>query len=135
VKGFTDALRIEVQELDKAPVSITLIEPTAVDTPFPQHAKNYMDREPKLPTPQIDPHEVARAIMKAATEPTRDIKVGALSKINTTVQNLLPAMAQKIEARQAGRQHYDEPPRNPEGALFKPGGTGQVYGSGGATHH
>ena len=135
VKGFTDALRIEVQELDKAPVSITLIQPTAVDTPFPQHAKNYMDREPKLPTPQIDPHEVARAIMKAATEPTRDIKVGALSKINTTVQNLLPAMAQKIEAKQAGRQHYDEPPRNPEGALFKPGGTGQVYGSGGAAHH
>jgi len=135
VKGFTDALRIEVQELDKAPVSITLIQPTAVNTPFPQHAKNYMDREPKLPTPQIDPHEVARAIMKAATEPTRDIKVGALSKINTTVQNLLPAMAQKIEARQASRQHYDEPARNPEGALFKPGGTGQVYGSGGAAHH
>ena len=135
VKGFTDALRIEVQELDKAPVSITLIQPTAVDTPFPQHAKNYMDREPKLPTPQIDPHEVARAIMKAATEPTRDIKVGAMSKINTAVQNLLPAMAQKIEAKQAGRQHYDEPPRNPEGALFKPGGTGQVYGSGGAAHH
>ena len=135
VKGFTDALRIEIQELDKAPVSITLIQPTAVNTPFPQHARNYMDREPKLPTPQIDPHEVARAIMKAATEPTRDIKVGALSKINTTVQNLMPAMAQKVEARQATRQHYDEPPRNPEGALFKPGGTGQVYGSGGAAHH
>jgi len=28
VKGFTDALRIEVCELDKAPVSITLIQPT-----------------------------------------------------------------------------------------------------------
>ena len=34
VKGFTDALRVEVEELDKAPVSITLIQPTAVDTPF-----------------------------------------------------------------------------------------------------
>ena len=36
VKGFTDALRIEVEQLDEAPVSVTLIEPTAVDTPLPQ---------------------------------------------------------------------------------------------------
>jgi len=62
VKGFTDALRVEVEELDEAPVSITLIQPTAVDTPYPQHAKNYMDREPKLPTPQIEPEKVAEAI-------------------------------------------------------------------------
>jgi len=34
VKGFTDGLRIEIETLDKAPVSITLIQPTAVDTPF-----------------------------------------------------------------------------------------------------
>jgi short-subunit dehydrogenase len=135
VKGFTDALRVEVEELDKAPVSITLIQPTAVDTPFPQHARNYMDKEPKLPTPQIDPHQVAKAILHAATKATRDIKVGMMAKINTTVQNVLPALAQKIEAMQAGRQQYNEPPRNPEGALYQPGGTGQVYGSGGATHH
>jgi NADP-dependent 3-hydroxy acid dehydrogenase YdfG len=31
VKGFTDALRVEVEEVDKAPVSVTLLEPTAVD--------------------------------------------------------------------------------------------------------
>ncbi|MGN6283361.1 SDR family NAD(P)-dependent oxidoreductase, partial [Frateuria sp.] len=42
VKGFTDALRVEVAELDEAPVSITLIQPTAVNTPYPQHARNYM---------------------------------------------------------------------------------------------
>src|SRR5206468_7879728 len=40
VKGFTDALRVEIEEVDKAPVAITLIQPTAVDTPLPQHAKN-----------------------------------------------------------------------------------------------
>lgn len=45
VKGFTDALRVEIEEVDKAPVSITLIQPTAVNTPYPQHAKNYMRQE------------------------------------------------------------------------------------------
>src|SRR5690606_6572309 len=48
VKGFTDALRVEVEEMDEAPISITLIQPSAVNTPFPMHAKNYMDKEPKL---------------------------------------------------------------------------------------
>ena len=39
VMGFTDALRIEIEIGDKAPVSITLIQPTAANTPFPQNAK------------------------------------------------------------------------------------------------
>src|SRR6185295_1423525 len=91
VKGFTDALRIEVQELDKAPVSITLIQPTAVDTPFPQHAKNYMDREPKLPTPQIEPEKVAEAILDAAAKPERDVRVGAMSVMNTIAAKVMPS--------------------------------------------
>jgi short-subunit dehydrogenase len=135
VKGFTDALRIEVNELDKAPVSITLIQPTAVNTPYPQHAKNYMDQEPKLPTPQIDPLKVAEAILHAATHQERDIKVGAMSKLNTNMANIMPALAEKIAAKQADRQQYDEPPRNPDGALYMPGGSGDVYGSGGQMRH
>src|SRR5690606_12059073 len=51
VKGFTDALRVEVEQVDQAPISITLIQPGATDTPFPQHARNYMDHDPKLPPP------------------------------------------------------------------------------------
>lgn len=135
VKGFTDALRVEVEQLDKAPVSITLIQPTAVDTPFPQHAKNYMDKEPKLPTPQIDPRQVAEAILHAATKPTREIKVGMMSKLNTTMHNLLPGLAERMEARQANRQQYDEAPRDPEGALYRPGGTGEIHGAGGRVRH
>ena len=130
VKGFTDALRVEIEELDGAPVSITLIQPTAVDTPFPQHARNYMEREPKLPTPQIDPSDVADAILKAATRPMRDVKVGLVAKVDTKLVSLVPALADKVSALQANRQQYDEPPRDPEGALFKPGGGGRVHGFG-----
>jgi short-subunit dehydrogenase len=135
VKGFTDALRTEVEELDKAPISITLIQPTAVDTPFPQHAKNYMEREPKLPTPMIDPFKVAEAILEAATHPTHDIKVGAMSKLNTAMEKLMPRLAEKISAKQAGRQQYDEPPRHPEGSLYQASGGGHIHGSGGVTRH
>ena len=131
VKGFTDALRVEVQELDKSPVAITLVQPTAVDTPFPQHARNYMDREPKLPSPRIDPYKVAAAILEAATESTREVKVGAMAKINTAMHKSMPSLAQKMEGRQAQRQQYQEQPRNPQGALYEAGGGGRVYGSGG----
>jgi short-subunit dehydrogenase len=135
VKGFTDALRVEVQQIDKLPVSITLIQPTAVDTPFPQHAKNYMEREPKLPEPQLDPHKVAAAILHAATKKTRDIKVGAMAKLDTAMHKILPGIAEKLEARHAHTQQYDEAPRDPDGALYHPGQTGQVYGSGGQIRH
>jgi len=129
VKGFTDALRIEVCDLDKARVAITLIQPTAVNTPYPQHARNYMEREPKLPTPMIDPRKVADAILNAATKPTRAVKVGMMSKINTTMAKVAPALGEKIAAKQADRQQYDQPPsRDPEGGLLHASGGGDIHG-------
>jgi short-subunit dehydrogenase len=131
VKGFTDALRVEVEEIDEAPVSVTLIQPTAVDTPYPQHAKNYMDQEPKLPTPMIDPEKVAEAILDAATHERRDVKVGAMAKMNTAVSKIAPSLGDKLSAKQADRQQYDEPPRNPDGTLYRPGESGRIHGQGG----
>jgi short-subunit dehydrogenase len=130
VKGFTDALRVEIERVDRAPVSITLIQPTAVDTPYPQHARNYMDQEPKLPTPQIDPQRVADAILDAASNHRRDVKVGALARINSLLFALAPHVADRLSARQWSRQQYDHPPRNPEGTLNRPGGEGHVRGTG-----
>lgn len=135
VKGFTDSLRVEIEDLDKAPVSITLIQPTAVDTPFPQHGKNYMDMEPKLPTPMIEPQQVADAILAAAVTPTRNQKVGTMATINTLVSKFVPSLGDKLAAQQADRQHYDERPRHPEGALFQPSEAtnvvAQSHGTGG----
>ncbi|HEV7504297.1 MAG TPA: SDR family oxidoreductase [Thermoanaerobaculia bacterium] len=131
VKGFTDALRVEIEEVDKAPVSITLIQPTAVNTPYPQHARNYMNQEAKLPSPKIDPQKVADAILKAATHHERDVKVGAGAVLDTTLGKIAPGLGDKMAAKQADRQQYNEPPRNPEGTLYKAGEGGQIHGSGG----
>jgi short-subunit dehydrogenase len=135
VKGFTDTLRIEVEEVDEAPVSITLIQPTAVDTPFPQHARNYQEQEAKLPDPMIEPQQVADAILEAAVTPTRAKKVGAAAVLNTLMAKLLPGSGEKMAARQADSLHYEEPPRHPEGTLHQPGEAtgvaGQAHGTGG----
>jgi short-subunit dehydrogenase len=135
VKGFNDALRVEVEELDKAPVSITLIQPTAVDTPFPQHAKNYQDQEAALPTPMIEPAQVAEAILDAAVKPTRYTRVGGKAVLNTITAKFAPGIADKMAAKETGKLHYDERPRDPDGALHKPSEqttvAGQTHGPGG----
>jgi len=129
VKGFTDALRIEIERLDKAPVSVTLIQPTAVDTPFDEHARNYMDKAADLPDMgQIDPQKVASAILKAATKPTRNIKVGAMSKVNTFVSKNLPGVGERMAAKQVPELQRDEPARDREGTLYVPGESGKTHG-------
>lgn len=128
VKGFTDALRVEVELLDEAPVEVVLIQPTAVDTPYPEHARNYMDEEPKLPTPMIRPEDVAEAILEAAVEGGRDVKVGAMSKMNTLTARLAPSLGDRMSAMQAGRQQRDEPARDPQGALYRASEDGRTHG-------
>ncbi len=128
VKGFTDALRVEIENVDESDISITLIQPTAVDTPYPEHAKNYMSKEPKLPDPKIDPQQVAEAILQAAEDGGRDIRVGSMAVMNSIISKIMPSLADKIAAKQVRRQHKDESPYNPQGALFDPSYSGRIYG-------
>jgi short-subunit dehydrogenase len=129
VKGYTDTLRIELLEAGEERISVTLIQPTAVDTPFPQHARNYLAEEPKLPSPQIDPEDVAEAILKAARQPERDVKVGGSAVLKTTMAKIAPSLADKMGTKMVDQQKADEPPRDPEGTLYRPGESGHTRGS------
>jgi short-subunit dehydrogenase len=134
VKGFTEALRLELQD-QQAPVSVTLIQPTAVDTPYPEHARNRMSAEPMLPTPMIAAERVADAILEAATEEKRDVRVGTMAVLNSFTARVAPRLAAIMEKMQVGRQHRDEPPRDPQGALHRASeataaGAGRIRGRG-----
>ncbi|MCB1884074.1 MAG: SDR family NAD(P)-dependent oxidoreductase [Geminicoccaceae bacterium] len=77
VKAITDALRMEL-EAAGVPVSVTLIKPSAIDTPYMEHARNYMDAEgTRNPPPSYDPDVVAKAIEHACEHHHRDLVVGA----------------------------------------------------------
>jgi hypothetical protein len=89
------------------------------------------EKEPKLPTPQIDPQRVADAILHAAEHHQRSVKVGGTAVANTLVSKIAPSLGDKLAAKQADRQQYDEPPRNPQGTLNQPGESGRVKGTGG----
>lgn len=128
VKGFTDALRMELQQ-EGAPVSVTLIKPTSIDTPFPQHARNYMEEEPKVPAPVYAPEEVARAILHAATQAKREIYVGSSAKTMSVMGKVVPGVVGAVSSRVMPRaQQRGEPPRDPTGTLFQAGVDGRVRG-------
>src|SRR5690606_23064918 len=76
VKGFTDALRMELEK-EGLPVSVTLVKPNATNTPYVQHAANHLETAPALPQPSYAPEVVAQAILHAAAHPQRDVTVGA----------------------------------------------------------
>ncbi|WP_270937880.1 SDR family oxidoreductase, partial [Falsiroseomonas oryzae] len=77
VKGFTDALRMEL-EAERTPISVTLIKPSSIDTPYQDHARlTWGTRGVKLPPPVYDPRLVARAICFACEHPRRDLVIGA----------------------------------------------------------
>ncbi|GJD95744.1 SDR family oxidoreductase [Methylobacterium iners] len=127
IKGFTDSLRIELEE-EGAPVSVTLIKPAAINTPFPQNARNYLDHEPKLPPPIYDPEEVALAILHAAERPQRDIYVGGGGRAMSAFQAIAPRTFDRIGRTMVGQQMRGERPRNPAGALHSAGNDGRIRG-------
>lgn len=123
VKGFTDALRIELAD-EKAPVSVTLIKPAAIDTPFPEHARNYLPEKPKLPQPVYAPEEVANAILHAAVNPMRDVFVGGGGKAMSSVNKYAPGVMDWVEAKTGVAQQKQDGTKavNPAGSLYRPSG-------------
>ena len=75
IKGFTDALRMELEE-DGAPVSVTLIKPSSTDTPFFDKARTHLGVEPRPTSPVYAPELVAEAILSTAEHPVRDVIIG-----------------------------------------------------------
>ncbi len=138
VKGFTDALRMELEN-EGAPVSITLIKPSAIDTPYPHHAKNYMDERAEVPPPVYAPETVARTILYCAEHPKRDVFVGSGGKSLAMLGYYAPSFLDKVmETVFVKQERKDQPPlpleRNsldkPAGKLEERGGyEGLVIGS------
>src|SRR3954471_738067 len=123
IKGFTDALRMELQE-EGAPISVTLIKPSAIDTPYFQHAKNYMAVEPKPPAPVYAPEVVANAVLRAAEHPVRDITIGGGGRLLSAVGTALPRLTDfYMERSMFESQRSDVPAERREGNLYQPSGS------------
>jgi NAD(P)-dependent dehydrogenase (short-subunit alcohol dehydrogenase family) len=129
VKAFTDALRMEIEK-EEAPISVTLIKPGAIDTPFPEHARNYMEAEPKHPPPVYDPSVVAEAILFCAEHARRDLIVGGGGKM-TAAMDAVPRVADRyMRATMFDQQKMKKPSRRKrDDSLYEPQGGGRERGN------
>ena len=121
VKGFTDALRMELEH-EGAPVSVSLVKPASIDTPFTEHARNLMDREPDLPPPVYRPETVADAILYCASHPKRNITVGGGGGMNAVMGMLAPRLTDRfMEGSMFEAQKRDIPRRaHRRDSLYQP---------------
>jgi hypothetical protein len=103
----------------RQPVSVTLIQPAAIDTPYPEHAKSYLGVEPKHTPPVYAPEVVARAILACAERPARNVLVGGGAKVLNTIERFAPKMGDRFKEASAEGQRSDRPARF-EDTLFSP---------------
>ena len=75
LKAFTDALRMELEE-EGVPISVTLVKPASIDTPFFDKARTHLGVEPQPVPPVYAPEVVADVILSAAERPLRELIAG-----------------------------------------------------------
>jgi short-subunit dehydrogenase len=119
VKGWTDALRAEL-EYHGAPVSVTLIKPGPIATPYAEHAKNYLDDAPVHVPPVYTPDSVAAAILHCASTPVRDLFVGSAAKMVSTLNKVSPRLTDKLVAHTVIPGTHSGKPRYERDALHEP---------------
>jgi short-subunit dehydrogenase len=106
VQGYTDTLRMEL-EYDGVPVAVTLVKPAAINTPYVEHARNYMPEPPALRPPVYAPEVVAEAILRCAERPVREITVGGGGRLMAVIGMFAPRSTDRYMERAMFEQQQD----------------------------
>jgi NAD(P)-dependent dehydrogenase (short-subunit alcohol dehydrogenase family) len=112
IKGFTDSLRMELEE-ENALVSVTLLKPGSIDTPFFQKARLYIDREPQAVPPVYSPELCARAILECAERPVRDLLVSGMAKVISLAGTVAPRLTDYYMERTTSESQMTDIPVAP----------------------
>ena len=121
VKGFTNALRMELIR-EGAPIAVSLVKPSSIDTPYTRHARNLTGSGVRNPAPVYAPHVVAEAILHCATHRVREITVGSGGRAMASFYSMLPGLAEPVFARlgpKAMRDRYSSD-RPADDGLYDP---------------
>ena len=122
VHGWTDAMRMDM-EAQGVPVSVTLLHPGRIDTPYNEHAQSYLEQQPAHRGMIYPPETVAEAILHAAEHSVRDLHIGGQVKLALVAATLAPRLVDRfMEHYMFWSQHADRPSRpRSESGLHKAG--------------
>jgi NAD(P)-dependent dehydrogenase (short-subunit alcohol dehydrogenase family) len=108
LKAFTDTLRMEIEEAG-LPVSVTLVKPASIDTPFFEKARTYLGVEPQPVPPVYAPEVVSEVILHAAEHPLRELIAGG-SGAKLSAARFAPRLADRYMERWTfAAQSTDQP--------------------------
>ncbi len=97
VASFTKALRMELMA-ENAPISVTLVKPSTVDTPHKDHARKLTDAAQKNPPPVYAAPLIAEAILYAARHKVRELTVGTTGGLLGALNAVAPSAAEPLMA-------------------------------------
>jgi short-subunit dehydrogenase len=122
VRALTENLRMDA-EREGLGISVTLIKPSGIHTPFPEHGRNHMVEPPRIPRIMYSPDLVADAILFAAEHTRRQIYVGGYGFMLSLLARLFPRTTDRVmEVALVGTQQAPDEPGDPamRDNLFEP---------------
>ena len=127
VRALSDSIRQEVTDVEDIHVSTVL--PGPVDTPLFRSGGNFTGWRVMPPAPPVDPRRAAAAVLRCVRKPTREVAVGASTRVGLLLTRIAPALVEAVTARKMGEFHFDPvpTPRTP-GNLLEPAETAHVEG-------
>ena len=119
VLGFSEVLRQELKS-DRG-IRVCTVLPGSIDTPIFRHAANYTGRNIRPVPPVASPDRVARAIVRCAEHPRREVTVGQLHHLASWGHALLPRTYGELAPRAMRFVAIGkDPSRHDDGNVFAP---------------
>lgn len=94
VRGLIQSLRTEL--FDSPNIHVCSVLPAPIDTPIYKEAANYTGREIRAMWPVYDPQIVARAILRQAVHPRRQVIAGNLGRALALLHDFSPALTGRL---------------------------------------
>ena len=132
VVGLSASIRQELKENNIDGIRVSTILPTSMDTPFFEHAANYMQRK-TVPIPPIEEaQKVVDGIVKMARDPEDEISVGTSAPFLTFAHRIAPDLTEALMARRVHKAEVEQAPpaENTPGAVQQPMARGSSVGGG-----
>lgn len=126
VKAFTEVLRMELLN-EKVPVRVSMLKPSGISTPISEHGRTHMGEKGKVMPPEYDAEVVARAILKAAQRPVRNMTVGETGRASSLAWLMAPRVMDRVIGWALPKAQSTGEPPPPTDNLYSAGQDGEVY--------
>jgi len=100
MRGFTDSLRAELFH-ERSPVTVSIIELPAVNTPQFDWARAHIPRTPRPMGAPLEPEAVADAVFRVAEGSSREYWLGLQTILTILGNSIVPAYFDRYLARKA----------------------------------